>query len=186
MSRRPTADEREAAVGLPATLPIRTLSRRRFVASLPALAGAPYLGSLLGGSLAATLAGCSSEVRSGPGPIVWDRDGCERCGMAISERRFAAEIRDPMKKLHKFDDFGCAVSWREHQTFSDAEIEFWVADSAQAAAVPGEVKWLDARQAAYVGGKHTPMAYGYAAVAAGTAGAVPFADARRAVLAKER
>ena len=154
-----------------------SMDRRKFVAALPALAAGPYLG--------AVLSGCSSEPLSGPAEIKWDRDVCARCSMVISERGFAAQIRDPMKKVHKFDDFGCAVIWKEHQPFSDAESEFWVADSrADSRAEAAAGQWLDARQAAFVGGKHTPMAYGFAAVAAGTAGAVPFAEARKAVLAK--
>lgn len=150
-----------------------SVGRRRFVAALPALAAGPYLG--------AVLSGCSSEPLTGPAEIKWDRDVCARCSMVISERTYAAQIRDPMKKVHKFDDFGCAVFWKEHQTFSDAESEFWVVDSRTE---PAASKWLDARQAAFVGGKHTPMAYGFAAVAAGTDAAVPFAEARKAVLTK--
>lgn len=150
-----------------------SMARRKFVAALPALAAGPYLGTLL--------AGCSSEPLTGPAEIKWDRDTCERCSMVISERPYAVQIRDPMKKVHKFDDFGCAVVWKEHQTFSDAEIEFWAVD---ARAEPAGSKWLDARQAAYLGGKHSPMGYGFVAVAAGAAAAVPFAEARKAVLAK--
>lgn len=150
-----------------------SMDRRKFVSALPALAAGPYLG--------AVLTGCSSEPLTGPGKINWDRDVCERCAMVISERAYAAQIRDPMKKVHKFDDFGCAVIWKEHQTFGDAESEFWAADSR---AEPAGSQWLDARQAAYAGGKRTPMGYGFAAVAAGTAAAVPFAEARKAVLAK--
>lgn len=153
------------------------MDRRKFVSTLPALAAGPYLGATLG----AVLTGCSSEPLTGPGKIVWDRDVCARCSMVISERSFAAQIRDPMKKVHKFDDFGCAVFWKEHQTFSDAESEFWVVDSR---AEPAASQWLDARKAAFVGGKRSPMAYGFAAVPAGADGAVSYDEARRAVLAK--
>jgi nitrous oxide reductase accessory protein NosL len=154
-----------------------TIDRRRFVAALPALAAGPYLGATLG----TVLTGCSSEPLKGPAEIKWDRDVCARCSMVISERGYAAQIRDPMKKVHKFDDFGCAIFWKEHQTFSDAEIEFWAAD---ARTEPGGSKWLDARQAAYLPNKRSPMGYGFAAVAAGTPDTVSYADARKAVLAK--
>jgi len=150
-----------------------SMDRRKFVATLPALAAGPYLG--------AVLTGCSSEPLTGAAEIKWDRDTCERCRMVISDRAFAAQIRDPMKKVHKFDDFGCAVFWKEHQTFSDAESEFWVVDSR---AEPAGSKWLDARKAAYVGGKRSPMGYGYAGVADGTADAASFAEARKLILAK--
>lgn len=150
-----------------------SIARRRFVAALPALAAGPYLG--------AVLTGCSSEPLTGPAEIKWDRDVCVRCSMVISERSYAAQIRDPMKKVHKFDDFGCAIFWKEHQTFSDAEIEFWAVD---ARAEPAGGKWLDARQAAYLAGRRTPMGYGFAAVTAGTPETVGYAEARKAVLAK--
>ena len=154
-----------------------SVGRRRFVAVLPALAAGPYLATALG----AVLAGCSREPLTGPAEIKWDRDTCERCSMVISERPYAVQIRDPMKKVHKFDDFGCAVVWKEHQTFSDAESEFWAVD---ARAEPAGSQWLDARKAAYLGGKHSPMGYGFAAVAAGTAEALSYAEARKAVLVK--
>lgn len=149
------------------------MDRRTFVSTLPALAAGPYLGSLL--------AGCGSEPLTGPGKIAWDRDVCVRCSMVISDRAYAAQIRDPMKKVLKFDDVGCAVFWKEHQTWSDADIEFWVVDSR---AEPVGSQWLDARKAAYAGGRRSPMGYGFAAVAEGSAGAVPFAEARKAILAK--
>ena len=81
------------------------MDRRRFVSALPALAAGPYLG--------AVLAGCSGEPLTGPVEIKWDRDVCVRCSMVISDRHFAAQIRDPMKKVLKFDDFGCAIFWKE-------------------------------------------------------------------------
>jgi ABC-2 type transport system permease protein len=44
--------------------------------------------------------------------IVWDRDTCARCGMAIGDRRFAAQLRGgPQDEVVKFDDIGCATSW---------------------------------------------------------------------------
>jgi nitrous oxide reductase accessory protein NosL len=153
--------------------------RRRFIAALPALAGGPFLAPVLGLSLA----GCASEPLTGPAEIKWDRDVCVRCSMVISERAYAAQIRDPMKKVHKFDDFGCAIFWKEHQTFSETDIEFWVTD-ARAEAAGG--KWLDARKAAYLTGRRSPMGYGFAAVAPGTPETVGYDDARRAVLVRGR
>lgn len=158
-----------------------SMDRRRFVSTLPALAAGPYLGATLG----AVLSGCNSEPLTGPVEIKWDRDVCTRCSMVISDRHFAAQIRDPMKKVFKFDDFGCAVFWKEHQTFSDAEIEFWAANSAHNAAdAAAGGKWLDARKANYVGGKRTPMLYGFGAVGEAVPGSVSYAEAKKLILAK--
>lgn len=150
-----------------------SIARRKIITALPALLAAPGLGQLL--------AACSSEPLQGPVAIKWDRDTCARCSMVISEPAYAAQIRDPLKRVHKFDDFGCAVFWREHQTFGDAEIEFWVADAGAAANSAGA--WLAAQSAAYVAGKRTPMGYGIAATTASDAANIDYAAARKAVLA---
>ena len=158
-----------------------SIDRRRFVSALPALAAGPYLGAALGAASALSLTGCSSEPLTGPAKINWDRDVCVRCSMVISDRQFAAQIRDPMKKVLKFDDFGCAVFWKEHQSWSDADIEFWAIDSRTE---PAGSQWIDVRKAAFVGGKRSPMGYGFAAVTAEMPGAVSYADARKQILAK--
>ena len=108
---------------------------------------------------------------TGPGEIHWDRDTCERCSMVISDPYFAAQIRDPMKKLHKFDDFGDAVFFLEHQNWAEASIEFWIADSRDG-------RWLDARKVRYVGGKRTLMLYGFGAVAEAVEGSVSYEEAK--------
>jgi len=126
-----------------------------------------------------SLAGCGGQPSSGPVEIKWDRDGCTRCGMAISDKLYAAQIRDPQsKKVYKFDDFGCAVFWSEHQPWSsDPRTEFWVADSRDG-------RWLEARKAYFVSGKRTPMAYGFGAMAEKAEGSVTFDEAKKLVLAK--
>ena len=60
-----------------------SMDRRKFVAALPARRGTVP---------ATVLAGCSRSA-DGPGKIAWDRDVCVRCSMVISERSFAAQIR---------------------------------------------------------------------------------------------
>ena len=125
------------------------------------------------------LATACSEPRSGPVGIVWGRHACDHCAMAISERRFAAQVRRGPRDVARFDDFGCAVLWLEGQGGPDAATELWVMDEAG-------VEWLDARRASYRSGERTPMAYGFAALGAPTAGSVDFEEARRAILEGER
>lgn len=88
----------------------------------------------------------------------WDRDMCERCKMAISERKFAAQIIDPKSgKNYKFDDIGCAVLWMDETKVPwKAQAIIWITD-----AKTGE--WIDARKAKYTDSAITPMAYGFAA-----------------------
>ncbi len=129
---------------------------------------------------AAFLAACSGDPKTGPVEIKWDRDGCTHCGMALSDRHFAAQVRGgPKKQAFKFDDIGCAVEWLQKQTWaSDAGTEIWVMDYR-------EGKWIDARKARYIGGKTSPMAYGYAALVNEAPNSIDFAELSRRVLAKE-
>lgn len=124
------------------------------------------------------LVGCAGDSSTGPVAVKWDRDPCHRCGMVLSDKRFAAEVRDPGHRAIKFDDFGCAVVWLAAQPWgADPAVEFWVADSRDG-------RWLEARHARYVDGRTTPMGYGYGAAAENLPGSVDFAAARLAILAK--
>jgi hypothetical protein len=82
--------------------------RRQFIGSLAK-------GGLLLTPLAAALSGCTDDKwPEGMKSIIWDRDTCVRCNMAISDRRFAAEMRGgPKDTVFKFDDGGCVVCWLE-------------------------------------------------------------------------
>lgn len=124
------------------------------------------------------LAACSREPTTGPVEIKWDRDGCAHCGMALSDRHFATQIRGGAKhQAYKFDDIGCAVEWLKKQPWgNDAGAEIWVMDYRSE-------KWVDARKARYIGGKTSPMAYGFAAVA-DEPGSIDFEELKKRVLAK--
>ncbi|MDD5404154.1 MAG: protein NosL [Sulfuricella sp.] len=125
------------------------------------------------------LAACHHEPKTGPVEVKWDRDTCVRCSMALSDRRFAAQVRGgPKHQAFKFDDFGCAVFWLQDKPWADdPATEFWIMDMRSG-------KWIDARKAYYRPNNTTPMAYGFGAVALPEPGAVSFEDARKQILAK--
>lgn len=125
------------------------------------------------------LAAACSQPTSGPLPIAWGREPCAHCSMAISEARFAAEVRLGPRELVRFDDFGCAVAWLAEHADAAEPLEIWVMDQDRE-------EWLDARAAFYRTGQRTPMAWGFGAVASGEPGAVAFDAARQSVLARER
>lgn len=102
--------------------------------------------------------GCEKKSVGAVQPMHWDRDMCERCQMAISERKFAVQIIEPKTgKAHKFDDIGCAVLWMKEEKIPwNEEAIIWVTDAKTG-------KWIDAKKAKYVAGAITPMAYGFAA-----------------------
>lgn len=137
------------------------------------------LGLALPGAWALALAGCKSPVASGPVEIMWDRDTCKRCGMVISDRRFAAQMRGgPEQQAFKFDDIGCALFWLADQAWKgDPKTELWVADARTLA-------WLDARRAQFVEGKVSPMGYNFGAYAQPDAAAVAFEAMRSTLLAR--
>ena len=134
--------------------------------------------------LAALLSACGkSGWPEGMAEIKWDRDTCTRCRMAISDRRFAAQVRGgPKDQVFKFDDIGCVVFWLKEQAWgNDANVRLWVAN---AASKPDQLTWLDPLQAHYVAGKTSPMGYNFAAYGQAPAGSVTFSEMRELLLQK--
>ena len=93
--------------------------------------------------------------------VHWDRDMCERCKMAISERKFAVQAVDEKGKVYKFDDIGCLVLWQEKEHPEIKFVKVWITD-----AKTGE--WIDAKTAKYTRDYITPMGYGFGAHKPGT------------------
>lgn len=108
---------------------------------------------------ALSLAGCALREDTGPAAVTWDRDACQECGMVLSDRHFAAQVRGgPKRHAFKFDDIGCAVRWLEKQPWgNDEATRVWVARAKDGT-------WLDARAARFIGGRHSPMGFGFAAI----------------------
>ena len=140
------------------------MKRRQFLARSailgPLAAFTPFTSLLL--------AGCGDDGHWAEGmtPIKWDRDVCVRCKMIISDPRFAVEIKGgPKNTTFKFDDMGCATTWRvekltEYPWMAEPGTGFWVADYSG----KGE-KWLNALSAHFQAGRSSPMGYNYAAFA---------------------
>lgn len=133
------------------------------------------------GMATVAVGGCAPGRDSGPVEIKWDRDVCAHCGMAISDRRFAAQVRGgPRRTAYKFDDIGCAIVWLAKQPWgSESATEIWVAAHDNG-------RWLDARAASYHAGRTSPMGYNHAALDPGAAGGIDFTQARAAILDFER
>ena len=130
-------------------------------------------------------AGCEKRDWREPQKMHWDRDMCERCKMAVSERKYAAEVVDPNTHKHyKFDDIGCVILWfkEEKIPWKDQAI-IWVKDGKTE-------KWIDARKAWYSTDKLTPMGYGFTAYEkkedAGSGEVIDFAEVTRRVIKRGR
>lgn len=111
--------------------------------------------------MVAVAAGCEREPRPiEPPEIVYGEDVCDRCGMIISEERYAAGMmleEEDGRAYRLFDDVAGLVLYEgEHP---DARvIGRWVKDYVTR-------QWLTADSAAYVeaGSLETPMAFGIVA-----------------------
>ncbi len=149
-------------------------------ACLRARSGAafPFLALLF-----ALLAGCGGDPGTGPVEVTWDRDPCTRCGMVLSDRGHAAQVRllgaGGRGAVELFDDLGCAVVWLDDEGLADDAVELWVADHRGGG-------WLDAFSAHYVLGNPTPMQYGVSAQASAGAGTIDFEAARDHIRRVER
>lgn len=95
-----------------------------------------------GAALPFVLAACGGEKASGnePPAIKLGRDACRRCGMIISEERFASGIVDSTGKAQVFDDAGEMVATVQEEGLNDRRV--WVHGSPS-------LKWMDAREAWY-------------------------------------
>lgn len=121
------------------------LTRRAFVTSSLL---APLLLGSCGGQADAAL----------PPEITYGRDTCVRCGMIISDERFAAALVAPDGSVRLFDDVGEMLL-----TATEEEREgqrAWVHDR-------DSVQWIDATAATFARGapETTPMGTGYVAFA---------------------
>lgn len=121
----------------------RPLPRRRF---LLGVLGAPLV-----------LQGCGGEAASvdQPPEIAYGRETCDRCGMIISEARFAAGLVPERGEVLLFDDTGEMIATVQEQGLASRRV--WVHDYATEA-------WGDGTTASYIVSPTvmTPMGTGVA------------------------
>ncbi len=118
---------------------------------------------LLVGTVAVSLA-CSGPSKLEPPEILYGEDLCARCGMIVSEERFAAAalVRDDVGLVPRlYDDIGCMIAAELGPT-----AKRWVHEFRTLA-------WIDAEQASYARpeGLVTPMLSGLAAFSSAEAAA---------------
>ena len=115
----------------------------------------------------------ASRLATGPVAVVWDREACAHCRMHVGEPAFAVQLQTEDGRVLGFDDPGCAFLWEAEQR---PDVHAWYFHDYR------EDRWLAASEVAFVNLPHTPMGFGYGAVALGTAGSVSLDEARSAVL----
>jgi copper chaperone NosL len=123
------------------------------------------------------LTACQSKPR-GPVPIERD-DACASCRMAISERRYAAEVIDRDGNIYKFDDIACMLRFAHARGFQPSQATFYVTDYANGK------DWVDARHAHFMKLRtsvSSPMASGLVAVVASNDATQPLGTEAQRVL----
>jgi hypothetical protein len=131
------------------------------------------IGAVLGGiaAVAAWLQGQESRGE-GPRPVAWGEAVCAHCRMLVSDPRYAAQIVTADGEVLNFDDPGCLLRHLDDTRPHDASVYFHHSR---------EDRWLKAPAVAFARGDDTPMGFGLRAVDPGSAGAIDYAAAARAV-----
>jgi hypothetical protein len=108
-----------------------------------------------------------------PVEVVFDRTACAHCAMLVSDPSFSAQLATAEGDRYVFDDPACAFRYVVDHHPSIAGM--WFHDQ-------GSQDWLSWSAVAFVPAKGAPMDGGWAAVPAGTSGAVSFGAASSAVI----
>jgi len=110
----------------------------------------------------------SNTLPDGPADVVWDREICAHCRMHVGEPAFATQVQTTDGRVLSFDDPGCAALHLKENEIAVHALYFrhHVDD-----------RWIPVEGAAFVAVARTPMGFGYGAVDAGTADAIPWSEA---------
>ena len=122
------------------------------------------------------LVACAPAVDQ-PIEVVFDHVACAHCAMLVSEPRFAAQLATADGDRHVFDDPACLFRFVGERHPSLGGVWFHDRDTTE---------WLPWTGVGFVPATGAPMDGGWAAVPAGTAGAVSFGAASSAVLGGAR
>ncbi len=119
---------------------------------------------------------CNTAPDYSPRKVNYDRDICAQCLMGIADQQYSVQAINSYGDVLWFDDIGCLNEYMKTPNWKkfagNKKVQIWVGDSEH------KGKWLDAEKAFYTFGKHTPMGYGYSAVAQRSDSAFTF-DAMR-------
>ena len=119
----------------------------------------------------------AQALPDGVRPVVWDKEACAECGMAVSDPRFAVQLQTRDGQVVNFDDPGCLFIYIIRFDPPVHAVYFHALDG---------VNWLNGEQVGFVATSLSPMGYNLAAVPRGTPGALTFAEALEKMRQHER
>lgn len=101
----------------------------------------------------------SCDDAAAPKDPVWGKQACGSCAMLVSDPHYAAQLVTTDGSRSYFDDPGCMAAYLDERHPSVRAM--WVKDDVG--------HWVDAKTASFARGAKSPMDYGFAAQAGGTA-----------------
>lgn len=120
------------------------------------------------------LLACASIPDTAP-EVLYDKVACTHCGMMVSDPNFAAEMVTKEGDVRVYDDPACL--FRDMMDSHPAVARMWFRDSTTR-----DEKWIPWDAVGFVSATGAPMDGGWAAVPAGTPGAVTFGEASAKVM----
>lgn len=116
-----------------------------------------------------------SRAPDGPVPVVWNRESCAHCRMAIGDPAYAAQLVATDGTVANFDDVGCLLRYLDEH--HPAVHRLWFHH-------PREDRWLGPDEVGFAQGAITPMGWGLTATERGP-GMLDLAAARAVVATRD-
>lgn len=102
------------------------------------------------------LTSCQESGELKPQEPLWGREGCARCRMVLSEKRYAVQRVLSSGEIHFYDDLNCALQHKHDEDKGTLYVH-----------PHGKDQWVPAEEVKYQSGLRTPMNSGYGAVSEG-------------------
>ena len=114
----------------------------------------------------------SQALPSAPRAIIWDRESCQQCRMAISDPHFAAQLQEADGNILDFDDPGCLIAYAaaHHLDLGSREVHAVYFHHHR------EDRWLTLEQAGFAPAP-SPMGHGLGAVERGAPASISYGQA---------
>lgn len=110
-----------------------------------------------------------------PVPVVWDRESCAHCRMAIGDPSYAAQLVTTDGTVANFDDVGCLLRYLDERHPQVHRLWFHH---------PNADRWLGTDEVGFAQGAVTPMGWGLAAAERGP-GLLDLAGARAVIATRD-
>lgn len=119
----------------------------------------------------------AQALPQGVKPIVWDKEVCAECAMAVSDPRFAAQLQRKDGVVLNFDDPGCLLLYLDDHKPEIHALYFH--------RVEGD-EWLEGDRVGFVPETRSPMGYGLGAAPREAPEAISMDEAAEKVLERAK